>query len=484
MSLRIIYGRAGTGKSEICFNEISKLIKQEKKIFIITPEQFSFTAERKLMSKIVSGATFNAEIITFSRMAYRIINEVGGVSSIGLTKSGKAMLVYSILKNQKNNLKFLSKSDENIDICINVINELKKHNITINNLKEEYGKTENTYLQTKLKDIITVYENFQNEIDGKYIDDTDLLTILAEKIDQTEMFKDSLIYIDEFSGFTSQEYEIIKKLIKIAKKVTITVCSDELIMNNNPDTDIFYSNKITISKLIEQVEDKEKIEKVKLEDKKRFKNQELEHLEANLYDNLYKKYDQMPHNINLFLAQNQYSEIENIAKDIVKKIKNENYRYKDIAVITKNTDTYSSQIRAIFNQYNIPYFIDEKRELSQNQIIQYVIALMETINKNWAHEAIFNYIKSGFINIDKDDIFKLENYCIKWGIKHKKWTKEFKYGITDENEKMEVERLNEIRKQIIEPLQRLKKNINKQRNVENISKCLYDFLIEQQIVQI
>ena len=484
MSLRIIYGRAGTGKSEICFNEISKLIKQEKKIFIITPEQFSFTAERKLMSKIVSGATFNAEIITFSRMAYRIINEVGGVSSIGLTKSGKAMLVYSILKNQKNNLKFLSKSDENIDICINVINELKKHNITINNLKEEYGKTENTYLQTKIKDIITVYENFQNEIDGKYIDDTDLLTILAEKIDQTEMFKDSLIYIDEFSGFTSQEYEIIKKLIKIAKKVTITVCSDELIMNNNPDTDIFYSNKITISKLIEQVEDKEKIEKVKLEDKKRFKNQELEHLEANLYDNLYKKYDQMPHNINLFLAQNQYSEIENIAKDIVKKIKNENYRYKDIAVITKNTDTYSSQIRAIFNQYNIPYFIDEKRELSQNQIIQYVIALMETINKNWAHEAIFNYIKSGFINIDKDDIFKLENYCIKWGIKHKKWTKEFKYGITDENEKMEVERLNEIRKQIIEPLQRLKKNINKQRNVENISKCLYDFLIEQQIEQI
>ena len=49
MGLRIIYGRAGTGKSSTCFSEISKLINIEKKIFVITPEQFSYTAEKKLM---------------------------------------------------------------------------------------------------------------------------------------------------------------------------------------------------------------------------------------------------------------------------------------------------------------------------------------------------------------------------------------------------------------------------------------------------
>jgi ATP-dependent helicase/nuclease subunit B len=49
MGLRIIYGRAGTGKSSYCFSEISKIMKNEKKIFVITPEQFSFTAEKKLM---------------------------------------------------------------------------------------------------------------------------------------------------------------------------------------------------------------------------------------------------------------------------------------------------------------------------------------------------------------------------------------------------------------------------------------------------
>ena len=40
MSIRIIYGKQGTGKTSFCFSEISNLIDKEKKIFIITPDQF------------------------------------------------------------------------------------------------------------------------------------------------------------------------------------------------------------------------------------------------------------------------------------------------------------------------------------------------------------------------------------------------------------------------------------------------------------
>ena len=42
MSLRIIYGNSGTGKSTYIFNEIAEKIKNKtnKKIYAITPEQF------------------------------------------------------------------------------------------------------------------------------------------------------------------------------------------------------------------------------------------------------------------------------------------------------------------------------------------------------------------------------------------------------------------------------------------------------------
>ncbi|MBQ2937294.1 MAG: hypothetical protein IJE05_00175 [Clostridia bacterium] len=78
MGLRIIYGKSGSGKSQYCFSEIAKLIKKETKIYIITPEQFSFTAEKKLMDAINTQAVINAEVITLSRMAYRVMQEIGG----------------------------------------------------------------------------------------------------------------------------------------------------------------------------------------------------------------------------------------------------------------------------------------------------------------------------------------------------------------------------------------------------------------------
>ena len=67
----------------------------------------------------------------------------------------------------------------------------------------------------------------------------------------------------------------------------------------------------------------------------------------------YKEYKEKVNNINLMLAKNQYSEIENIAQEIIKIMKKEDIQYSDFSVITKNLDTYSSLIKVIFNKYNI-----------------------------------------------------------------------------------------------------------------------------------
>lgn len=479
MGLRIIYGKSGSGKSQYCFSEIAKLIEKEKKIYIITPEQFSFTAEKKLMDAIDTKAVINAEVITLSRMAHRVLQEIGGNKKTKLTKCGKAMLIYSILNENKNKLKFLSKSDENIDLSMTAITEFKKHGILPEQLQEEMENMQDEYLKTKLNDMFLIYQSFEQKLQGEYIEDTDLLTMLSNNLENTDIVKDSLIYIDEFAGFTYQEYEILKKFIKLAKQVTITVCTDSLEPSTNPDTDIFYSNKITVSKILNMLkqEDLKIDEKIYLKDTPRFKTEELQHLEGNIFNNRANKYNKEVENIKLFLAKNQYSEIENIAKEITKLVRDKNLRYKDISVITKNIDTYSSLVRAIFAQYDIPVFIDEKRDLNQNVIVQYLLSIFEIFSNNFSKEAVFNYLKIGFIDIEEDDIFKLENYCIKWGIKQNKWKNDFNLGINEQN-KEEIEYLNKLRKQIIEPLIELKKKFG---TVKDTTKAIYEFLIKQNI---
>ena len=391
------------------------------------------------------------------------------------------MFIYSILNNKKKELKFLSKTDENIDKSMSAITELKKHGVTTEKIQEEIEKLQDDYLKAKLKDMQLIYQNFEEKLTGNYIEETDLLTMLAQNVENTDIIRESLIYIDEFSGFTAQEYEVIKQLIKIAKQVTITICTDELNPSAYPDNDIFYSNKITVSKILNLVKENDlKLEKsIYLKETPRFKTKELQHLEKNIYQNKIQKYKNKPLNLQLFLAQNPYSEIENIAKEITKLVRDEKINYKNISIITKNIDTYSSLVKAIFAEYKIPVFIDEKKDLNQNRIVQYILSILEIYSSNYSKEAVFNYLKTGFVDLDLNDLFELENYCTKWGIKQKKWKNNFTYGITEQT-KEKIEYLNKLREQIIEPLVELRTKFG---TVKQTTKAIYDFMQEQQIEQ-
>lgn len=471
MGLRFIYGTAGTGKSEFCFNEIKNNIKNKEKIYIITPEQFSYSAEKKLLEEINTNASVNAEVISFNRIANRVFTEVGGANEVLISKSSKAMLIYSILEKEKKNLKFLNSSDDNIDIILKEITEFKKHNITTLNIEEENKKIENLELNQKLNEINLIYKTYEENIKNKFIDEEDILTKLAEKIPESKMFDNSIVYIDEFAGFTKQEYNIVEKILEKTKQVNITICADNLEENTNKESDIFYFNKQFAKLLTDcgQNVDKKQEESILLKNKYRFKNIELKHLEENIYNNSYNIFKNEPKNIKLFLASSPYTEIEKIAQEINKLVREEEYKYNEIAIITKNIENINNIAKAIFSKYNIPIFIDEKSEITENVLIKYILSILEIYTTNWSTEAVFNYIKSDFLEINKNDIYKLEKYCQKMGINRNKWYK----NIWKENEN--------LKKIIVEPLLKLKQEIDKEKSAKNISENIYKYLLKNNI---
>lgn len=484
MSLRLIYGRAGTGKSQFCLNKIRKQInnKTSQKIYLIVPEQFSYATEKRLLETLEQNSVINAEVITFKRMAHRIFTEVGGLVEINLSKTGKAMLVSNILEKYKKDLQFLNKSSENIDLVLRTITELKKHDVKLEELEKKQEEVEDQYLKIKLNDINTIYKKYEEILKNKYIDEDDILTILEKKIEESKMFENSYIYIDEFSGFTRQEYNVIKELLKKAKEINITICSDGLNIEKEPEADIFYQNKIVIQELVKCAKEvNTKLEQsVELKNTYRFKNQELKHLEKNIYEIPYKKYKEPVKNIHITLLNQPYSEIEYVAKTIIELVREKEYRYKDISIITKNIDEYTNIVKAIFEKYEIPVFIDQKEDLSQNILVKYVLAILDIYAKNWSQDAVFTYIKTGFLPLEKEDIYNLENYCKKWGIKGNKWYKEdWKYDSLNKD----LEKLNQLRKKIVEPLLQLKTNLDESKLAEEITTKLYKFLEENQIRQ-
>lgn len=476
MSLNLIYGRSGTGKSEYIYKKISESIGKEK-IFLIVPEQCNLSAEKKIFEISKRTSLIDVEVLTMSRMAFRVLNECGN-SSNHLSKVGKNMLIYDLLTKEKRNLNFLGKSEKNIDIVDRMFTELKKHCVLVDDLKNI--KTEDAYTNLKIKDIELLYEKYEEKIKNNFLDENDSLSVLVDLLDETKMFDNTLIFIDEFLGFTGQEYKIFDKLIKKAKEITVAIPANNL-EKENIETDIFYFNKKYANKLID-IAEKNNIEVKKkcLLENYRNKNEELKFLEKNLYLSS-KKYLSEVENINLFLAANPYTEIENVAKTIHNLVKKCGYSYNQIGIISEEIEKFSEDIKSIFAKYNIPLFVDEKKELNQNILIKFIISMLEIFSKNWSYEAVFNYLKIGLLEIDKDDIYLLENYCVKWGVRGNKWyLREFNYEQINDKQ----EHLEELRKRIVTPLINFKNKVSENRTVTEITKEIYNFLIENNINEV
>ncbi len=476
--LKVIYGKSGSGKSLSLYNDIKENLSYEK-IFLIVPEQSNLSAEQNLFKALNVDSLLNVEVLTLSRMASRILNEFGMGRDIHLSKSGKAMIISDILKKENKNLKFLGKSDKNIDISINMITEFKKHDISTKALDEVQGL--DTYTKLKLDDINLIYKKYNEKIENCFVDENDVLSIVADKISESTLFENSLVYIDDFIGFTAQEYKIFEELIKKCDRVTIAISTDSL-EKVDKERDIFYFNKAFVNKLIDiSKKNNSKVELLNCNTNYRLQNKELFFLEEYLSNfNYCNEYEEKPENIKIFLANNSYSELENVATTILDLIKNENYRYNEIAIISNNLDQYSSEAKIIFNKYDIPIFIDEKKDLNQNILIKYILAILDIFSKNWSFDSVFNYLKVGMLDIPYENIYLLENYCIKWGIKNYKWFKKFDYEDANETQ----EKLENLRNQIVEPLLKFKENVSKNRTVKEITKYIYEFLIKNDIPKI
>ncbi len=483
MSLNVIYGKSNSGKTTYIFNKIKNNMNanliNKKRTYVIVPEQFGLSTEEKLSEYLGVNGLFNIEVLTFKRMAYKVFNELS-LSLVKISDVGKKVILYNLLNNIKLKI-FTSSNKGNIDNILDIFSEFDRYNVLENNIeKVEYI---NKNLEYKMEDLLSLYKEFKNRINENEIDSNTNLDVLYEKIDDSDILKNSNIYIDEFYGFTNQEIKIISKLAQ-NNDVTISFCIDNInpcinkldIYNTNKQAyfDFIYNmnlNNIKIDTTIEIVGSKKKEKDV------------INHLKDNLFKYPYNKYEQnINDSIKIYACTNPYLEIENLAINICETI-NSGYRYNDIVVITRDISKYEDLIWGIFKKYNIPFFLDAKKSIINNQISILIFSILDILISNFSYQAIFSYLKTGFLNIDIDDIFILENYAIKWGIKGSKWFEDFKYEYNAKDEEIVafLDKINILRENIINPLLELKKKLGNTNEAKYIVKCIYEFLTENDI---
>ena len=500
MGLRFVLGRGGIGKTSFMLNHIKKRVQDNETspVILLVPEQYSFEMEKNI-SKLFQGEEkdkyLRSRVLSFKTMSSIVFSKVGGLTDVNINSSGKAMMIYKSIDKISSELKVYGKSSTQsgfVGSITDMISELKQYNVSPEMLENISGQIENETLRYKLMDIAKIYGEFEKNLHENYVDSQDMLTSLSVKLQQCDYFKDAYIYIDEFTGFTPNQYSIIKELLKQAKEVYISLTIDSLTQFTYSKNDAFSRTKYTYEKLYKiAAEEGVKIHanvNLNAENVKRFNgNEELQHLESFYHAYPYRKYEKKTEHIKIKEFNNLYDEVEQVAKDIIHLVRDKKVRYKDITVATRDLKRYDFLVRSIFKEYEIPNFIDEKREAKSNPIIVLIISALEMKNRRYSYETMFRYLKSGLIGVSDEDISLLENYVLQNGIKGKKWFEErWDYKVNpnylaeeSEFDLEQKERINETKNKVLEPIIKLQDKLKKQnKTVQEICTYVYEFLLD------
>lgn len=506
MSLQLVVSHDSDLTSNYIMDEIKHELKQAplgKPIFYIVPEQMTFQQEYDLFKDDVIKGSFRAQVVSFSRLAWRILQDVGGNTKQFISSTGKQMMLRKIIEERTEPFQIFEKATNKfgfLEELDKLITEFKRHQITPEILKEHIPYTsENITLNYKLADFHYIYENLNHLLQNRYIDGEDQLQLLMEAIGKTDLLQEAQIYINGFYRFTPQELSIVAELLKVTNNVTIALIATEDEVNKPLDElDLFYQTKETY-KTLEliaqdlQVDQKDTIFITENDEKA----QPFVHLQKHFDDRPTPSYiDTVAEQVVVAEAVHPRAEIEGVIQEILRLIREKGYRYRDIALFVRETDQYYDLIQTLFHDYHIPVFIDEKRTMLNHPLIEFIRSLFDVIESNWRYDTVFRLLKTGFIPpsheqypLTMDAIDQLENYVLEFGIRYKQqWTQEGKWiyqrfrGLeiaaqTDTDKEME-RKINAYREQIVRVLEPFHDQILTNKTVREFSEQLF-LLLEQ-----
>jgi len=498
MAVQFVLGRAGTGKTSYMLGQMGKRLASDPSgtpfIFLV-PEQATFQAEYALATLPGLNGAIGTQVLSFGRLAYRLLQELGGLTLLPVDELGKQMVLRMLLERHKEELQAFQRAALQPGFAAQLarmISECKSYGITFAHLDNlDWGSAT---LNQKIHDLRLLISAYEGYLTDAYYDEDDMLTRVAVMIGQSSYIRQAEICIDGFSGFTNQELRIMEQLMLHAKRVTIALCLDPAERDSSPDElGLFHPTQKTYQTLLMIArESGVKVEQpVLLEKPLRFaRSPWLAHLENDYFqwgETVLPPAPARDQEVSLITAANRRAEVEAVALQILSLAREEGYRWRDMAILLREIGTYGDEIANVFTDYGIPFFLDQKRSVLHHPLIELVRSALEAVATNWRYEAMFRCLKTDLITPEEVDshtarheVDLLENYVIAYGVYGSHWTDEEPWQFHGKADGYEGVRIDEIRRRYARPLLRFAEAIKRasEQNVREMTAALYQFVAD------
>ena len=508
MSLRLITGRAGVGKSDFMRHEVAEMSVSNPlgaPIFFIVPDQMSFSTEYALSTTDRLNGIIRTQVSTFKRLAWRVLQETGGISRQEISGFGYRMLIRRLLEEHKEDFTLFNQAANKrgfTDQMEMLLKEFTRYCLdcsTLHSLEESLKQVNAPRtLQDKAHDLSVLLNALEERLGTAYIDSEGYFALLSNQIHQSQLIAESDIYVDGFVSMTTREYEILGELMKHAKRVTIALPVHDETLDLMDEQSLFNNAAKTAERLKEMARDLSvEIEpSIHLHENKRFVTNELKHIEAYLHTYPAPEIDDHEH-VHLIEADSRRAEIHAVARHIRQLMRDEHMRYQDIAILYRQPEVYDDLIETTFAQYDIPVFINRKKAMLHHPLVEFSRSAFEAVLSDYQYEPMFRAIKTDLFfplqankEIWRERADRLENFVLSQGIYGDRWTDERRWHVkkyrglefhskvqTDEERALQ-EDITFVRNLVMEPLKNFGEKLEKNKTGREIAQALFELMEE------
>ena len=475
--LRVLIGRAKTGKSNTVLRSIAALGDAGRQVLLV-PEHASHLAEVDLCRVCGPTVSRHAEVLSFRRLAERVLSITGGSADVTLDAGGKLLTLQRALTEVSPELTVYRRPSQKpafLQQLLDLFDELHCYEVTPEQLYEASGAIESA-TGDKLRDLSLLFGAYEARLHRPGLDARDKMTKLCDHLADSGYAAGKDFFLDGFSYFNAQERRVLEILLRQAKSVTVTLMGEP-----GSREEIFTPTLKTLRQLKSLAKDagcQVEVKTLTSEDPTA-----LGHLERHFFgENL--PYEGDSSAIRLRQADTVYSEVEQTAADILRLVAAGKCRFRDITVSARNMGDYMATIETVFERYGIPAYLSRRSDILEKPVLSLLTGVLSAMGNGYEYDDMFRWLKTGLAGLTAEECDRLENYVLKWEIHGNMWLRDVDwtenpdgYGAPwTEERQAELSEVNALHRRVQKLLVQLSDGMKTAQTAGEKVESLYTFL--------
>ncbi len=462
--LTLLYARAGQDIRGELLERMGGSTARRR--VLLAPEQYSHESERAMCAALGGGASMACEVLSFTRLAGRLTDAAGGGAAPMLDAGGRMLLMYAALRTVSDALSVYrapSRKPAFLTGLLATVDECRSYRVAPEALiaaGEELGGRQGD----KLRDLGLICAAYQAMEAAGAADPRGRLDRLAVQLRDTRWGAGMAFYVYGFTDFTPQEEAVLAQLMAQGELTAAFVCG------SGDDPSGIFQPALRAAKRLERLA-RENAVSVREETLNRPlpRHPSLAFLEGNLFGPGPEAPWAGACAVTRTAAASPRQEVEWCAAEILRLLREEGLRCRDIAVCARRLEGYGQLIESVFARYGIPVFLSAMEDVLEKPVLALVTSALAAAAEDYPYEELFRYLKTGLTGLTDQERDLLENYALTWDLKGSAWTRKKPWDMHPEGYGREfspedtefVAWLDGLRRRVIAPLEALRKNPDK-----------------------